>query len=114
MTPPFSNAFCTRAAITPLLTPPLGGFHTPSTTSVSAALASGCFCVVAAPYAAFAEFGTPGCVSRDGGSMVRMDSKRRLLPLSGSFSFPIDDATPHRYGQCYIRDRELLLLLDRR
>ncbi|TLS25357.1 hypothetical protein PpBr36_07175 [Pyricularia pennisetigena] len=96
-TPPFSSTFCTIAFMTANFVPPLGGFQTPSTASVSVFRASVCFCgakvgaaiVLVAAVSTTVSSAAPEGVNLDGGSMTRMESRRKFrAPMLEGFTAP--------------------------
>lgn len=79
-TPPFSRTNLIIRATVFLFTPPRLGLHTPgASSSLVDGLTTNDPSVAPAdpPVATFSEFGTPGCVNRDGGSTVRIDRSFR-------------------------------------
>ncbi len=76
-TPPCSSTIFTIRAIVALFTPPRLGLQTPGTSSSPVeglTIADSSAAAVEFTVATFSEFGIPGCVSRDGGSIVRIES----------------------------------------
>ncbi|QBZ53991.1 hypothetical protein PoMZ_09681 [Pyricularia oryzae] len=96
-TPPFSSTFCTIAFMTANFVPPLGGFQTPSTASVSVFRPSVCFwgakagaaIVLATAVSTAVSSAAPEGVNLEGGSMTRMESRRRFrAPMLKGFTAP--------------------------
>jgi hypothetical protein len=76
-TPPFSTTILVTCETRLLFMPPLGGVHTPDAASNSRCVSASALDVgTVPPVAEFIEFGMPGGVRCDGGSIVRIETMR--------------------------------------
>jgi hypothetical protein len=76
-TPPRSTTIFVTCEIKPRFMPPLGGVHTPEFANSSRCVSASALEVgTVPPVAEFIEFGTPGGVRWEGGSIVRIETMR--------------------------------------
>jgi hypothetical protein len=85
-TPPLSTTILVTWEMRFLFMPPLGGVHTPEVASSSRCVSASALDVGAVPpVAEFIEFGMPGGVRCEGGSMVRIDTMRAPVEEDEAF-----------------------------